>query len=139
MTETEFIKQLTREIQIYDTKKHNKLYLRNRNANVYKFNKSVKHITEIDLPIQTLLGSVFLQKGSNIIEFYSYCNHAESPYIEINKTRPVWMCEINIINLDNTDSCNIMFLLDGFYTFYSPSNLQSFILMFLHDKFQLYI
>lgn len=140
MSETNFIKQLQSDIKKYKKIQSNpKLFIKSRNARLYKLTKPANKLTEQDLPIQTLLGSVFLIKNDNILEFCSYCDYNHSMYLQITKKQPLWIGLVNIINLEHKDHENIKFLLDGCEKFYSPSNYQYFIIQFLHSGFQLYI
>lgn len=134
----EFIEQLYSDIDKQNTiNKNPKLFIRKKNIKHHKFRKS--KLIEEDLPIQTLLGSVFLIKDTNIIECYSWCDYKHSMYIQINHYRNLWMGKFDIINLDSTDSENIKFMLDGNDVIYQPSNYQYMILQFIESGFKLYV
>jgi len=112
------------------------IFIKHRKLKLTKFNKNS---TENDLPVESLLGSVFLIKGLNILEFYSWCDYNHSLYLQINNKQPLWIGKVSIINIEPKDPENIKFLLDGAETIFSPSNWQYFILQFLQSGFQLYI
>ena len=136
----EFIFQLNYEIQQQnDINKNPKLFINKRKIFPHKFKKSIFKVVEEDLPIQTLLGSVFLIKNDNIIECYSWCDYNHSMYIQINKKYNIWIGKIHMINLDSSDSENVKFLLDNSDVFYRPSNYQYMILQFIQSGFQLYV
>lgn len=140
MTELDFVKQLKNEIkQQQDINSDSKKFIKNRKIKLCKFNQSTHKLTESDLPIESLLGCIFLIKGSNILEFYSWCDYNYSLYLEINKQQPIWIGKVSSINIEFKDPENIKYLLDGFDTFYIPSTWQYFILQWLQSGFQLYI
>lgn len=118
---------------------NHKLFIKNRGIKLYTFTKSRQKITTHDLPIQTLIGSVFLIKGNNILEFYSYCDNNHSLYMQLNVKKPLWIGIVDIIFLHQSDPENIKFLLDGYQKFFIPSNFQYFIMQFLQSGFQLYL
>jgi hypothetical protein len=140
MAELDFIKQL--EIDVIQHKKitsNPKKFIKYRKIKLHNFKKKISNLTEDDLPIESLLGSVFLIKGATILEFYSWCDYDYSMYLQINKKRPLWIGNVSHINIEDNDPENIVFLLSGSDTFYTPSNWQYFILQFLQSEFQLYI
>lgn len=137
MCNLNFIEQLKYDIN--KQKKINinpKLYIKHRNLIQHNFQK--KNISISDLPIETLCGNVFLIKDSIIIEIYSYCDYNYSVYIQINKKQPVWLSKVNVINTAPNLSDTIKFLLCDSEIFYSPIELQIFIINFITEGFQLY-
>jgi hypothetical protein len=136
----DFMNQLNYEICQNDSlNKNPKLFIKKRNITPYKFKKSSFNLQEDDLPIQTLLGSVFLIKNDNIIECYSWCDYNHSMYIQINRKYNMWIGKLDAINIDQSDSSNIKFILDGSDIFDRPDNYQYIILQFLQSGFKLYI
>ena len=115
------------------------LFIKNRGIVLHTFKKSLNNLTECDLPTQTLLGSVFIIKESNILEFYSYCHCNYSMFVTANKKTSLWIGKTNIINMEKKDPENIKFIMDGYETFYKPSNFQYLILQFLQSGFRLYV
>jgi len=134
----EFIQKL-----MYDIERQKKintnpsLYIKQNKLKPYIFNKL--NINENDIPIQCSLGRSCLIKGENIIEIYSWCDYSHSLYAQINKMKPVWLAEIQIINLAENDPENLEFILDGFDSFYLPSSLQYEIIQFIEMGFELFI
>lgn len=80
-----------------------------RHKNLRQIEHTVK---ETDLPIESIIGCVYLIKGNNIIEFYSYWE-VTSLYIQINYSKPVWFCKITIVNYEHGDPENLNFLFNG--------------------------
>jgi len=134
----DFIKKLLRDIKRQEKIQATpSLYIKQNKLTPHKFNKL--DITEDDIPIQCTLGSSYLIKGENIIEIYSWCDYKHSLYLQINKTKPVWVSNIQIINVAENDPENLEFILDGFDTFYEPSSLHYEIIQFIEMGFELFI
>ena len=133
------INMLKFDIQIQQTiHKNHKLFIKHRQIKLHKFKKKIYLLNENDLPIQAYLGSVFLIKGNNIIECYSWCDNNFSLYLQINKKIPIWIGKFIIINIENEDLENIKFLLDGNEIIYAPSEYQQLIIHFIQSGFRLY-
>jgi hypothetical protein len=138
--DTKFIEQLYADIDKQSIiNKNPKLFIQKRNIKEYNFQKKILKLDEEDLPIQSLMGSIFLIKNTNIIECYSWCDYKNSKYVQINNFRAVWISKFDIINLDDADSENIKFMLDGNDIIYQPSVYQYIILQFIKSGFQIYI
>ena len=140
----EFIQQLNSDIDRQKKINANpKEFIKSRNIILYNRTKTknlIHHnITEIDLPIEASLGTIFLIKGANILELHSYCDYNYSIYLQINTKQPAWIGKVAIINIAPKDPENIKFLLDGSDTFYQPSNWYYLIIQFLQSGFQLYL
>ena len=134
------IKQLYRDIQKTKTIHTNSdIFIKHNNISLHIFTKKTQLLSECDLPTQSLLGSVILIKGDNIIEFYSWCDCNYSRYIQINRTDPIWVCKTTIINIAERDPDNIRFLMDGNECMYHQDNVQYLMLQFIQDGFKLYI
>ena len=111
MCDSNFIKKLHSDIQHQNTISANsELFIKNRNCKLHEFKKIKSTLKNNDLPIQSLLGSVFLIKNNSIIEFYSYCDYNYSMYLQLTKKRPLWIGLVKIINLELYDSESINFL-----------------------------
>lgn len=137
--ESEFIKQLNYEIEIQKTINNNpRLFIKNRCIILHKFKKKLHLLEENDLPTQTLLGSVFLINGKNIIECYSYCDYNYSFYIQINRKQPMWIGRLNIINKSDKYPEHMEYLLEE-SNIYRPSNYQYLLLQFIQSGFSLYV
>lgn len=115
-----------------------KLFIQKKKISLFKFKKNINRIDENELPVEVLLGSVYLIKGDNIIECYSYCDNSYSMYLQINKKQPVWIAKINPVNIELNDPEKVRYFLQGCSVFYLPSNYQYFIIQFLESGFQLY-
>ena len=134
----DFIKKLMYDIETQKKIQTNpSLYIKQNNLKLYKFNKT--DINEGDIPIQCSLGRSCLIKGENIIEIYSWCEYKHSLYLQINKMKPMWLANIQIINTAENDPENLEFILDGFDNFYLPSSLQYEIIQFIEMGFELFI
>jgi hypothetical protein len=110
----------------------------NKRSNIKNKNKTVK-IKELDLPYNVLLGSSFLIKNNNIIELYAYCNYKQSVYIPITKYKDEWVCNINIINIQEGDPENVLMFVEGINKINNSDVLEYFIVDFLNVGFSLYI
>jgi hypothetical protein len=141
---SDFIEQLEWNIKKYQKFNSNpKAFIKNRKLKLYNLPKKIhkninSEISENDLPIESLLGNIFLIKGSNILEFYSYCDYNYSLYVQVNKKQPLWIGKVSTINIEYKDPENIKFLLEGSELFYKPSTWQYLILQFLQSGFQIY-
>ena len=141
----EFIKKLN--FDIINHKKNNtnsKRFINYKNLELYNcfFGKKTcpeNTFSEDDLPIESLLGSIFLIKNNNILEFYSWCDYNHSMYLQINKKKSIWLGKPLIINIEHNDPEDLIFLLDGYDFFYNPSNWQYFITQFLDSGFKIYL
>lgn len=71
-----------------------------------------KNYQDKDLPIQATLGDIYLIKGDNIIQYYSYWEKV-SLYTQVNHIKPMWLCRIEIINTAHGDPEQLAFLLSG--------------------------
>ena len=137
---TNFIKKLLKDIAYYKniTLDVNK-FIKHKKIKKYKFNKSINKIDETDLPVDTMLGSVYLIKGSNIIEIYSWYDTAYSLYLEVAYKKSMWLGRIFIINKALNDPENLEYLLTGSKRFYVLDELQYLIVQFIQSGFELYI
>ena len=135
-----FIKQLNYDIK-YQTNINNssKKFIKNRKLSQVKFKKKSQYINEDDLPIDAYLGSIYLIKGNNIIECYSYCDYSYSMHLQINNKKALWIAKLDSVNIEHNDPESVEYLLQGSTLFYRPSNYHYFILQFLQSDFQLYI
>jgi hypothetical protein len=139
MPQTDFIKQLYADIDTCNKVNQNpKLFIKHKKLRQHIFNKNIQYIDEDDLPIETIFGSSYLIKGNNILETYAWCDNSYSLYLQIKVKRPMWICNISIVNKDKSDSENLDFLLDGCDVFHSSSNLQYIIVQFIQCGFSLY-
>ena len=115
-----------------------------KSANEFIRGKKLKHIAknmdfmEDHLPIESGLGTVYLIKNNTIIEFYSYCDHAFSTSLFMNKHRPMWICKPEIISIDKQGD-DSLYLIDGIEYIYKISDSIYTICEFLHNGFELYI
>lgn len=135
----DFIKQLNKEINIHaKINKNPKLFIQHKNLKLHKFNKAPKYITEDDLPIQTILGSSYLIKGSNILEIYSWCDKAHSLHLQCSIYKPAWLGQIHIINKELHDPEKLEYILDGCDSFQDSTDLQYFIISFIKEGFSIY-
>ena len=135
-----FIKKLN--FDIINHKKNitnSKRFIKYKNLEMYNCLFSEKTFSEYDLPIESLLGSIFLIKNNNILEFYSWCDYNHSMYLQINKKKSIWLGKPLIINIEHNDPEDLIFLLDGYDFFYNPSNWQYFITQFLDSGFKIYL
>ena len=133
-----FIIQLNNDIQnkinIYTDSKS---FIIDRMLELYDYkNRGYK---ENDLPVESLLGSIFLIKNNNILEFYSWCDFNHSCYLQINKTKPVWLGTPILINYECGDPENIIYLLSGNRVFYEGDTWQYFISQFVESGFKIYL
>jgi hypothetical protein len=137
---TKFIKKLLNDITYYKniTLDVNK-FIKYKKIKKYKFNKSINKIDENDLPVDTMLGSVYLIKGSNIIEIYSWYDTAYSLYLEVSHKKSMWLGRIFIINKALNDPENLEYLLSGSKRFYVLDELHYLIVQFIQSGFELYI
>ena len=137
---TNFIKKLKKDITQYKniTLDDNK-FIKYKKIKKYKFNKSINKIDETDLPVSTMFGSIYLIKGSNIIEIYSWYDTAHSLYLEVSYKKSMWLGRIFIINKALNDPENLEYLLTGSKRFYILDELQYLIIQFIQSGFDLYI
>lgn len=124
--------------------KNSSLFIKHRKLIHYKFRnitnmKTMVKLKEKDLPYNVLLGSSFLIKNNNIIEIYAYCDYRRSLYIPITKYRDDWLCNIDVINIQEGDPENILMFVDGMNRINKPSVLEYFITDFLNVGFSLYV
>ena len=145
------MKNLLDDIESYSLiNKKSTLFIKHKKIKHYKFKNAAKqtnnknkkkivNIEEKDLPYNTLLGSSFLIKNNNIIELYSYCNYKQSLYIPISKYRDSWVCNIDVINIQEGDPENVLMFVDGINVINNPSVLEYFITDFINVGFSLYI
>lgn len=132
-----FIEQLNFDIE--EQNKINscaKLFIKHRNLKLHEIKKGSPMPDK--LPIECSLGSSFLIKGNNIIEFYSWCDSDYSMYLQINKRKPTWIGKPIIINKELNDPEKLDYFLDGCDVFYNPSNYTYLISQFLDMEFKLY-
>jgi hypothetical protein len=106
---------------------------------LHDFGKKLKKNREDDLPMQAHLGSVYMIKGNNILHFYSYCDHAHSLHMQINATRPLWLCKTDIVNVVDGDPEHMRFILEGMEIIYSCDNLNYLLLDLVNNGFSIYI
>ena len=137
---TNFIKKLLKDIAYYKniTIDVNK-FIKYKNIKKYKFIKSIDKIDENDLPVDTMLGNIYLIKDSNIIEIYSWYDNAHSLYLEVSCKKSMWLGRIFIINKALNDPENLEYLLTGNKLFYILDELQYVIVQFIQSGFDLYI
>lgn len=137
---TNFIKKLLKDIAQYKniTLDVNK-FIKYKKIKKYNFIKSKNNIDENDLPIDTMLGSIYLIKDSNIIEMYSWYDTAYSLYLEVSYKKSMWLGRIFIINKALNDPENLEYLLTGIKRFYILDELQYSIVQFIQSGFDLYI
>jgi hypothetical protein len=137
---TNFIKKLLNDIAYYKniTLDINK-FIKYKKIKKYNFKKSIDKIDENDLPVDTMLGSIYLIKDSNIIEIYSWYDTAHSLYLEVSRKKSMWLGRIFIINKALNDPENLEYLLTGIKRFYILDELQYLILQFIQSGFDLYI
>ena len=142
------MKTLLNDISAYSAiAKNSKLFIKHRNLKYYKFKnvsnrrnmRTHQKIKEKDLPYNILLGSSFLIKGCNIIEIYAYCDYMRSLYIPITRYRDGWVCNIDVVNIQEGDPENIKSFIDGYERIITPSVLEYFMVELLNDGFSLYI
>jgi hypothetical protein len=137
---SDFIKQLNYDIKCQtDINSSSKKFIKNRKLSQVKFKKNKQYIYADDLPIESYLGSMYLIKGNNIIECYSYCEYAYSMYLQINKKNSIWVSKLHSVNIEPNDPESIEYLLQGATLFYCPGNYHYFILQFLQSDFKLYV
>ena len=130
---------LFQDIDDYKKIKHNaKLFIHHKNIKLHRIKNKLK-IQESDLPNETLLGSVFLIKGNNIIECYAWCDFDYSMYVQINQSGSAWRGSIDAVNIEEGDPHNIEFMLDGGNSYMRPSIYQYGILQFIQSGFDLYV
>jgi len=116
--------------------KSSKRFISHRNIYPYKVKKKPY---EDHLPQQTLLGSAFLIKGNNIIEFYSWCECDHSIYLQINAKTSRWIGLCDIINIEDGDPENINFMLGDIDKIYTIDTYQYYIAQLIELGFKLYI
>jgi hypothetical protein len=131
-----FIDQLNYDIRQKQTNnKDSKLFIKNKNLTKYSINH--ENITNIDLPIDAYLGSIFLIKGNNIIQCYCWCDYDHSMYLQICEKNPKWIGNINIINLEKCDYVK-KYLYDK-KILHLPSNYHHVIIELLNNGFTIYL
>ena len=114
-------------------------YITHRGLRQHIFTKNINHIYASDLPICASLGAVFLIKGNNIIEFYSYADSHHSPHVQVNYKIPTWIGTISPINIEPGDPENINYILDKQHTFYYSENYIYLILELIKNGFKVYV
>ena len=114
-----------------------KLFIKHRNLKPHEIKNNGDSISD-KLPIECSLGSSFLIKDNNIIEFYCWCDSNYSMYLQINKQKPMWIGNTFIINKELNDPEKLEYFLDGCNIFYNPSNYMYLISQFLDMGFRLY-
>jgi hypothetical protein len=114
----------------------------NASSKLFILHKRLKLYTITDdnkLPIQCFLGTSYLIKGDNIIEFYAYINPKFSQYIQINKYFNKWSTNISIINVESNDPEDLGFILYEVNKIHCIDNMQYFIKGFLDTGFKIYL
>ena len=135
-----FIKKLINDINDYKKITQNvDNFIKYKNIKIYKFKKNIKKLDNNDLPIDTVFGSLYLVKGSNILEIYSWYDIDRSAYLQISLKKPMCISKIFIINKEVNDPENLEFILDGCKTCYGQSEIQYLILQFLQTGFIMYV
>lgn len=132
-----FITQLRKDISDYKLIQSNaQSFIKHKQLRLFQLPK--REAQEQDLPIESIVGDIYLIKGNNIIQFYSYWEHV-SHYIQVNRITPMWLCKTDIINVEPNDPDHIEFLLDGCEVLTNVENIQYSILGFLHAGFKIYL
>ena len=102
---------LSRDIALYRTIRTSaKAFIAHKNLT--RVNLPRRKPKTTDLPVEAHIGEIYLIKGDNIIQYYS-CWKQASLYVQVNHTRPMWMCETTIINKELGDPEHLKFLLSG--------------------------
>jgi len=107
-----------------------------QNANLFIQERGLMQIKSLIPYID--LGTIFLIKDNNIIEFYSYYDVDRSLYVEINYKLGIWIGNVNIINITNGDPENINFMLGSVYDYYNKDNYKMVINYFIENGFVAY-
>jgi hypothetical protein len=135
-----FIKRF--ELAIETHKKINSssgLYIKNKSLKIYHLDNIDGNIDGNILPIQCFLGNVYLIKGDNIIEFYTYIDIKHSHNIQINKYSNIRVTNIYVINIESNDPENLNFILCDIDKIYCMHNMQYLINLFLDSGFMIYL
>lgn len=135
------INQLNRDIYQYNNiKKKSKSYIKYKNLQKKHFKVNRNVIRIVDLPIEYILGTIYLIKGNNIICFYSYIDPTYSARIEINIKINTWLCRIEVVNVEGGDPENLNELIKYYDLIRDSEYLGLIILDYIINKgFDLYI
>ena len=105
--------------------------------NLRRFDLPRRKPKDTDLPIEAHIGELYLIKGDNIIQYYSYWKHA-SLYVQVNHSRPMWICETTIINKERGDPEHLQFLLEGCEMLINMEETHESIMGFLEAGFTIW-
>ncbi len=132
----DFIAELNHDITAYKKIKSNaKLFIAHKNLRPVKLPQ--RKPQEKDLPTQATVGDIYLIKGDSIIQYYSYWENL-SLHTQVNFTKPLWICRIDIINAAPGDPEHLRFMLEGCEVLYNIETAHYSMLGFLEAGFQLY-
>lgn len=98
-----------------------------------------KKIDENDLPIQSNIGSLFLIKGNNIIEFYAYIDPCTSIYLTHSVTKKKWIGTVNKINISDGDPHNLHYTLKYCDRVHYRDSYKYLITSLYNDGFEMYV
>ena len=137
----DFIEQLHSDIAKYKKINTNaSLYIKHYDLKKIKFNVANIYLRDKDLPVESVLGTVYLIKGNNIMYFYSYIESGYSPRLEINMNISRWVCKSDVVNMDDDDPENLYDIIRYYGDIRDPEYLGLIILGYLMNKgFDLYI
>lgn len=129
--------QLINDIdKIKKINKSSVLFISHRKLYPYKIKKKPY---EDHLPQQALLGSVFLIKKNNILEFYSWCECDYSIYLQISTKTSRWIGSCDIINIEDGDPENINFMFGDIDNIYTIDVYHYYLTQLMELGFKLYI
>ena len=137
----DFIAQLNKDIAHHEKiNKNASMYIKHGNLKKVKFHVANSYLRDKDLPVDAVLGTVYLIKGNNIMYFYSYIDPEFSYHIEVNMKRPRWLSISEVVNMDTGDPENLNEIIKYYGTIYDQEYLGLVILGYLMNKgFDLYI
>lgn len=87
---------------------------------------------------QISIGSIFLIKKNSIIELYSHYMPETTFSPKHSLKQSYWVCHVEIINIDPSESIDIAFILSGYEKIYHKSNGEYLIKMFVDEGFNVY-
>jgi hypothetical protein len=140
MTESDFIKQLHKDITTHNILYSNpKKFIKYKNIKQIKLNNQQNLIKELDLPIESFLGSIYLIKDTNILGMYYWCDNKYSSFLQINEFSPQWLCKIKIYNKAIGDPETLEYYLNGLDGSCSSDTAQYLMLQLVRSGFNMYI
>jgi hypothetical protein len=135
-----FTKKL--EDDLLDQKKlynNTPVFILSRNLSQFNFNSKISILHQ--LPIELIMGNIYLIKGSIIIQSYSWCDYNHRPFGFMSETQPLWINKIELLNIKKSDPMyNTLYDAigdDENYNYY-PDTVKKYITSLINDGFKLY-